>query len=96
MLNSVSLFGEEVEQIDGSVRMAGLYCLVESKDETDNITIAPIAKIRNQLLRRPSGTIGLVFSTREFEPPVEACQRQRVEQSKSETPHVPYPMEPIG
>jgi hypothetical protein len=65
----VTLFGEEVEQIDGSVRVAGLYCLVESKDEAENVAIAPIAKIRNQLLRRPSGTIGLVFSSGGFTDP---------------------------
>lgn len=60
----VPLFGDqEVEQIDGSVRIGGLYCLVESKDEVGNIAITPIAKLRNQLLRRPAGTIGLVFSS---------------------------------
>jgi hypothetical protein len=64
---SVQLFGHPVaEQIDGSVRFAGLHCLVESKDESDNIAIEPIAKLRNQLLRRPSGTIGFVFSTTKF------------------------------
>src|SRR5438132_10079733 len=50
----VEIFGEEVEQIDGSVCVEGLYCLVESKDETAHVAIAPIAKLRNQLLRRPS------------------------------------------
>src|SRR5262245_45955191 len=54
----VHLFGEQVEQIDGSVSVSGLYGLVECKDETDNIAIAPIAKLRNQLLRRPWGTVG--------------------------------------
>ena len=65
----VSLFGEEVEQIDGSVGFAGLYCLVESKDEKDNIAIAPITKLRSQLLRRPAGTVGLLFSSKGFTNP---------------------------
>jgi len=62
----VTLFGEEVEQIDGSISFDGLYCLVESKDVADNIAIAPIAKLRNQLLRRPAGTIGLLFASKAF------------------------------
>ncbi len=65
----VPLFGEEVEQIDGSVTFGGLYCLVETKDETDNIAIAPISKLRNQLLRRPAGTVGLLFTSKEFTDP---------------------------
>ena len=30
-----------------------MYWLIESKDESENIAIDPIAKLRNQLLRRP-------------------------------------------
>jgi len=63
---SVTLGGEEVEQIDGSVSVLGLYCLLETKDEKDNIAIAPITKLRNQLLRRPAGTIGLLFASKKF------------------------------
>lgn len=66
----VQLFGEEVEQIDGAVHCAGLSCLVESKDLTENVAIGPIAKLRNQLLRRPAGTVGLVFSRTGFTYPV--------------------------
>jgi hypothetical protein len=68
---SVTLFGdnEEVEQIDGSVRVGSLYCLVESKDEQGNVSIGPIAKLRNQLLRRPAGTVGLLFSSKAFTVP---------------------------
>lgn len=56
---SVTLFDEEVEQIDGAVHCLGLSCLVESKDFTDKtVDITPIAKLRNQLLRRPAGTVG--------------------------------------
>ncbi len=69
--DGVSLYGqtEIVEQIDGSVRVGGLYSLVESKDEDGNIAIAPIAKLRNQLLRRPAGTFGMVFSSHRFTEP---------------------------
>lgn len=67
----VKLFGEEVEQVDGVIYSAGLACLVESKDFADNVNvdIAPIAKLRNQLLRRPASTIGLVFSRTGFTDP---------------------------
>ncbi len=67
----VSLYGqtEIVEEIDGSIRVGGLYSLVESKDEDGNIAIAPIAKLRNQLLRRPAGTFGMVFSSHGFTEP---------------------------
>jgi hypothetical protein len=67
---SVDLFGGAViEQIDGSIRISCLYCLVESKDEEGKISVAPIAKMRNQLLRRPAGTIGLLFSSNGFTDP---------------------------
>src|SRR5438105_12040835 len=59
----------EVEQIDGSVRIGNLYALVESKDEDRAVAVAPIAKLRNQLLRRPAGTIGFVFSSSGFTDP---------------------------
>ncbi|MDJ0618881.1 MAG: restriction endonuclease [Calothrix sp. MO_192.B10] len=68
---SVKLFGEEVEQLDGVVYCSGLACLIESKDFADNtkVDIAPIAKLRNQLLRRPASTLGLVFSRTGFTDP---------------------------
>lgn len=67
---SVSLFGsDEIEEIDGSIRSGTLYCLVESKDESGKISVGPIAKLRNQLLRRPAGTIGLLFSSSKFTVP---------------------------
>jgi hypothetical protein len=63
----VQLFGEEVEQIDGALYHGGLCCLVESKDFADKkVDIAPIAKLRNQLLRRPANTMGLIFSRTGF------------------------------
>lgn len=66
---SVQLFGEDVEQIDGAVYCAGLSCLIESKDLVDRVAIGPIAKMRNQLLRRPAGTVGLMFSRMGFTEP---------------------------
>lgn len=68
---SVKLFGEEVEQVDGVVYCSGLACLIESKDfaENVNVDIAPIAKLRNQLLRRPASTLGLVASRTGFTDP---------------------------
>ncbi len=65
----VSLFNEKVEEIDGAVHLAGLSCLVESKDWERNVEIGPIVKMRSQLLRRPAGTIGIMFSKRTFTTP---------------------------
>ncbi len=55
-----------VEQIDGVIYADGLACLIECKDRTAKADIEPVAKIRNQLLRRPAGTIGVVFSRHGF------------------------------
>jgi hypothetical protein len=65
----VSLFGEKVEEIDGAVHLPGLSCLVESKDWGKNVAIGPIVKMRSQLLRRPAGTIGMMFSKKTFTKP---------------------------
>src|SRR5262249_21780538 len=51
-----------VEQIDGFIHIGRFSCIVESKHTATPVAIAPIAKMRNQLLRRHSGAIGLVFS----------------------------------
>lgn len=69
---SVKLFGEEMEQIDGVIYCEGLSCLIEAKDFADtNVDATPIAKLRNQLLRRPASTLGIVFSRTGFTDP--AC-----------------------
>lgn len=60
---------EEVEQIDGVVEVGGLWCLCEAKDSVDPQNVEPIAKLRNQLQRRPSGCVGLVFSVAGFTEP---------------------------
>jgi hypothetical protein len=56
----------EVEQIDGVVYSDELACLVECKDEAGKVNFEPIAKLRNQLLRRPGAAIGMVFSRSEI------------------------------
>ncbi|MGB7440113.1 MAG: restriction endonuclease [Coleofasciculaceae cyanobacterium] len=63
---SVSIEGEELEQIDGVVYSDGLACLTECKATASRANIEPIAKMRNQLLRRPASTIGIVFSLSGF------------------------------
>ena len=63
---SVYLDGEEIEQIDGVVYADGLSCIIECKDTAKPVKIEPIAKLRNQLLRRPAATIGSIFSRNGF------------------------------
>jgi hypothetical protein len=67
---SLSDTGGETEQIDGAIYVDGLACIVEAKDTAATVDIAPIAKMRNQLLRRPSSTVGLIFSQGGFSAPV--------------------------
>lgn len=57
---------EELEQIDGAIYSNGLNCLVECKDTSARVNVEPIAKLRNQLLRRPAAAIGCVFSRSGF------------------------------
>lgn len=66
-----------MEQIDGVVYHDSIGILLESKDYSDtndkiklNVNIEPIAKLRNQLNRRPYLTIGCVFSAGGFTEPV--------------------------
>jgi Restriction endonuclease len=63
----VELFDSVVEQIDGAIHLPHRSFLVESKDYGKlDVSIEPIAKLRNQLLRRPLGTAGVVFSRTGF------------------------------
>lgn len=48
-----------VEQIDGVLHLEHLTFLVECKAES-SVDLAPLAKLRNQLLRRPAGVVGLL------------------------------------
>jgi hypothetical protein len=63
---SVSFNGEVIEQIDGVIHSGHLDCLMEAKDWAENVNVEPIAKMKSQLQRRPSSTIGIVFSLRGF------------------------------
>jgi hypothetical protein len=65
------LHGKVVEQVDGAVVASGLHCLLECKDEKDHLNIEPIAKMRNQLMRRPASTVGLVFSMSGYTAPAQ-------------------------
>lgn len=65
----VSRDGETLEQIDGAVHVEGLHCLIESKDTDGAVNLEPIAKLRNQLLRRHSSVVGCVFSRSGFTQP---------------------------
>lgn len=72
---SVQLIGETIEQIDGAIYCAGLSCLVESKDYSEPINVEPIAKLRNQLMRRPPGTLGIIFARNGFTEPAKISTR---------------------
>jgi hypothetical protein len=65
----VKIFNESVEQIDGAIHYQHISCIVECKDEKEKINIEPIAKLRNQLYRRPAGSVGCIFNTNEFTEP---------------------------
>lgn len=58
-----------LEQIDGVIYADSLSCLIECKDQAATVNIEPIAKLRNQLLRRPTTTAGIVFSRQGFTDP---------------------------
>jgi hypothetical protein len=51
-----------LEQLDGALYLDGWAFLVESKDYSAPVNVAPIAKLRAQLARRPPATMGLVFA----------------------------------
>jgi hypothetical protein len=72
---SVKAAGTEVEQIDGAIRTSRVTSLVESKHYAGNLDIAPIAKIRNQLLRRPPGVMASVFVMHGFTEPAKILTR---------------------
>jgi hypothetical protein len=54
--------GNPLEQIDGMVFLDRLPFLVECKDR-DTVDIEAVAKLRNQLSRRPPTTMGCLFIT---------------------------------
>lgn len=58
-----------VEQIDGVIYIENIACIIECKDTTDSLNFEPIAKLRSQLMRRPSAVIGSLFSRSGFTAP---------------------------
>jgi hypothetical protein len=72
---SVSIDEEEIEQIDGVVYTGGISCLIECKDWSQRASVEPIAKMRNQLLRRPSAAIGAIVSIKGFTEAAEILAR---------------------
>ena len=72
---TVTLQQEPVEQIDGAIYCDGLSCLVEAKDQLRSMNVEPIAKMRNQLLRRHASTIGVIFSRSGFTTPASILAR---------------------
>ena len=72
---SVMLDDTEVEQIDGVVYFEHYSIMIETKDWSTPVNIEPIAKMRNQLLRRPVSTIGLIFSQQGFTEPAATLAR---------------------
>jgi hypothetical protein len=48
---------------------------IKSKDYSAPINVEPMAKLRNQLSRRPAGTLGLVFSREGFTEPAKILAR---------------------
>lgn len=60
--------GKLIEQIDGLVYLDNIPFLIECKDK-DRVDIEAIAKLHNQLLRRPPATMGCLFSSGTFTAP---------------------------
>lgn len=58
--------GGVMEQLDGFVQSDGINALLEAKDYKDRINVEPIAKLRNQLARRPAGLVGCIFGRSGF------------------------------
>lgn len=64
----VPVAGRTLEQIDGMVYVGDIPFLIECKDER-SVDIEVIAKLRNQLMRRPPSTMGCVFVSGSFSRP---------------------------
>ena len=72
---SVKIDDEVVEQIDGAVSFDGHHIIIECKDWDKGISIEPFAKLRNQLLQRPAGVIGCIFSRSGYTDPAIGLSR---------------------
>ena len=67
--------GNVIEQIDGVVYVEHIACLIECKDTQKPINFEPIAKLRSQLMRRPSPIIASIFSMSGFTEPAMSLLR---------------------
>lgn len=65
---SIKIEGQEVEQIDGVIYVNEGTFLTECKS-SGKLNIEPIAKLRNQISRRPLGTFGILISLDGFTSP---------------------------
>lgn len=66
---TVKNFDTITEQIDGLISIDGLNCIIECKNQIESVDFEPIAKLRSRLQRRPSNTIGSIFTTSSFTKP---------------------------
>lgn len=72
---SVKIGDEIVEQIDGAVSIGNYHILIECKDWVKGINTETFAKMRNQLMQRPSSVIGCIFSRSGYTDPAVALSR---------------------
>jgi hypothetical protein len=73
--------GDVVEQMDGAVYVDHLAAIVEAKHWSTPVNVAPIARLRSQLLNRPAQVIGVVFSRQGFTEPAKALTRMMFPQT---------------
>ncbi len=66
---------ETLEQFDGAIYSDSLACLVEAKDQSENVQYEPLAKLAGRLGRRPRPTVGMVFSRTNFTDPAKTAAR---------------------
>jgi hypothetical protein len=60
-----------VEQVDGFVHLGDRGFIVEAKDLASPVSIETVAKLRFRLESRPPGTMGLIFSMKDYTSPAE-------------------------
>ncbi len=79
---SVKFGNETIEQIDGAVSIDNYNILIECKDWEKSVSIEPFSKMRNQLMQRPAGVIGCIFSRSGYTDPAIALSRFCAPQTK--------------
>ena len=66
---TVKVQDQAAEQLDGFISIDGVHCLIECKNQQENVNFEPFSKLRSQLQRRPSSAIGAIFTTASFTEP---------------------------